>query len=139
METQQAMHYIRILDGGGDVWGVRIPDVPGCHGGGATPEAAVADASSALREIAADAAACGEELVRARTLTELVAAGEGPRTGEAAVMIPLLLERGRLVKANISMDAGTLAAIDAAAARRGLTRSSFMVTAALEKITASGG
>ena len=98
----------------------------------------MADASSALREIAADAA-CGEELARARTLTELVAAGEGPQAGEAAVMIPLLLERGRLVKANISMDAGTLAAIDAAAARRGLTRSSFMVTAALEKITASGG
>ena len=31
-------YYVGILDGAKDVWGVRMPDVPGCHGGGATPE-----------------------------------------------------------------------------------------------------
>ena len=30
------MHYVGILDGSGDVWGVRVPDVEGCVGGGAT-------------------------------------------------------------------------------------------------------
>ena len=41
---------------------------------------------------------------------------------------------GRLVTANISLDAGTLAAIDEGAAAHGLTRSAFMASAALEKI-----
>ena len=43
-------NYIGILDGGGEAFGVRIPDLPGCFGGGATPEAAVADAMSAAPE-----------------------------------------------------------------------------------------
>ena len=34
--------YVGILDGSGTVWGVRVPDLPGCHGGGETPEAAIA-------------------------------------------------------------------------------------------------
>ena len=42
--------YIGILDGSGKTYGVRIPDLPGCYGGGATPEAAIADAMSAARE-----------------------------------------------------------------------------------------
>ncbi|TIL61817.1 MAG: DNA-binding protein, partial [Mesorhizobium sp.] len=25
--------YVGILDGADDVWGVRVPDLPGCHGG----------------------------------------------------------------------------------------------------------
>ena len=48
------IYYVGILDGSGDTWGVRIPDCPGCHGGGATPEAAISDAISALREWAAE-------------------------------------------------------------------------------------
>ena len=38
-------YYVGVLDGGGEVWGVRIPDIPGCVGGGKTPEAAIADAA----------------------------------------------------------------------------------------------
>jgi metal-responsive CopG/Arc/MetJ family transcriptional regulator len=41
-----------------------------------------------------------------------------------------------LVKANLSLDAGLLAAIDDAAASRGLTRSAFLASAAREKISA---
>ena len=44
-------NYVGILDGKDDVWGARIPDVPGCYGGGPTPEAAMADAASALAEL----------------------------------------------------------------------------------------
>jgi hypothetical protein len=54
---------------------------------------------------------------------------------ESTVLIPLVLHRGRVVKANISLDAGSLSAIDAEAKRQGLTRSTFMVGAALDKIT----
>ena len=35
--------YVGILDGHGKTWGVRIPDLPGCYGAGATGEAAIAD------------------------------------------------------------------------------------------------
>jgi metal-responsive CopG/Arc/MetJ family transcriptional regulator len=53
-------------------------------------------------------------------------------------VVPLILETGRAVKANLSLDAGLLAAIDEAAAARGLTRSAFLASAAREKIAAEG-
>ncbi len=61
---------------------------------------------------------------------------EAMSDGAVLVAIPLLIESGKSVRANISMDQGILAAIDAAAAERGLTRSSFLTSAALEKIRA---
>ena len=59
-----------------------------------------------------------------------------PQAGEAAVLIPLLLDSGRTVRANLTLDAGLLAAIDEEASLRGLTRSAFMASAAREKIEA---
>ena len=133
-------YYIALIDGEGDVWGARFPDFPGCHGGGATPEAAIADATAALRIFAADMIADGEAIPPPRTLTQLVADGDGLDAGEAAfsTLIPLLLDKGRPVRANISLDAGLLETIDAEAKRRGVTRSAFLVSAALDKITAGG-
>jgi predicted RNase H-like HicB family nuclease len=129
--------YIGILDGSKDVWGVRIPDVPGCHGGGATPEAAIADAISALREFAAHQQTKGIVLKAPRTVHEVIRDKEAefdPGAGEAIVMVPLILDQARPVKANISLDAGLLDAIDEEAKRRGLTRSAFITSAALDKI-----
>jgi predicted RNase H-like HicB family nuclease len=128
--------YVGILDGGGTVWGIRLPDVPGCHGGGATPEAALTDAISALRELAAHYAATGIALPRARSMADIIRdkSSEYDPTRESLVLVPLLLERARPVKANISLDAGLLEAIDEEAERRGLTRSAFLTSAALDKI-----
>ena len=50
------MYYVGILEGAGEGWGVRVPDCPGCHGRGATADAAISDAISALRECAAQMA-----------------------------------------------------------------------------------
>lgn len=61
-----------ILDGSDDVWGVRIPDVAGCHGGGPTFEAALADATSALREVAAYYIEHGMPIPAARGMTEVI-------------------------------------------------------------------
>jgi predicted RNase H-like HicB family nuclease len=130
-------HYIGILDGANDVWGVRIPDVPGCYGGGNTPEAALAAAISALREVAAHHAAEGIALNAPRLVQAIIRDKEAkfnPKAGESLVMVPLLLDRHRPVKANISLDAGLLEAIDAEAKCRGLTRSAFLTSAALDKI-----
>ena len=48
---KQPRTYVGILDGSGNVWGVRIPDIDGCVGGGATPEAAISDVTQALRHV----------------------------------------------------------------------------------------
>jgi len=129
--------YVGILDGSGKVWGVRIPDVPGCHGGGPTPEAAIADAISSLREFAAHQKSKGISLEPPRTVREIIGDKTtefNPKAGEAMVMVPLILDRGRPAKANISLDAGLLEAIDEEAERRGLTRSAFFTSAALDKV-----
>jgi len=130
-------YYVGILDGAKEAWGIRIPDVPGCHGGGATPEAAIADAISALREFASHQAAKGIALKSPRRVQTVIAdkaSGFDAAAGESIVMVPLILDRGRPVKANISLDAGLLEAIDDEAVRRGLTRSGFLASAALATI-----
>lgn len=132
---EKALRYVGIVDGGGDVWGVVIPDFPGCHGGGPSPAQAVEDATRALREFAADMIARGEDLPEATDLGDIM---EGQKSGAydagATVFVPLLIDRNRVVKANITVDAAYMAAIDQAARERGMTRSKFLVTSALERI-----
>jgi predicted RNase H-like HicB family nuclease len=130
-------YYIGIVDGKDDVWGVRIPDLPGCLGGGPTADAAIADATSAASEWAAYMIAKGYPINPPRDRQAIVNDPdvEYMATTESTHLIPLIINRFRPVKANISLDAGILETIDAAAKSRGLTRSTFMVGAALEKIT----
>lgn len=127
------VHYVGVLDGAKDVWGVRIPDIPGCVGGGATAEAAIADAVAALRDVVAHKRDGGFAVAEPSSLAAIIASGEiGER--ESAVMIPLLVDSGRTVRANVSFDEALLEAIDSAAKERGLTRSAFLASAAREKI-----
>ena len=116
------------------------PDLPGCHGGGATVEAAIlADATSAARAWAEYKIGKGNVVPVARPLRQIIDDGEfDVAAGETAVMIPLLLDSGRAVRANPSLDAALLAAIDEAAKVRGLTRSAFVASAARDKIMAEG-
>lgn len=110
------MYFVGILDGTAGVYGVRIPDVPGCHGGGATATEAIADAISALSEMAPQASA-----VTPRQPNEIAAdrnAEFNAVRGESFVLLPLLSESGHQVRANISLDARQLAVIDQAAALR---------------------
>jgi len=93
-------YYVGVLDGRGDVWGVRIPDLPGCVGGGATPAAAIADAAEALRDVVYHKRQGGFAWPPPSTLSEILDAGKIGE-GESAVMVPLLLDSGRTVRANI--------------------------------------
>jgi predicted RNase H-like HicB family nuclease len=129
------MHYVGVLDGSGNLWGVRVPDLPGCVGAGSTPEEALVNAAKALRDVIAHKTSGAFAVPKARSVSEVVAAGE-IEAGEAAVLIPLLLDSGRTVRANVTFDAGLLEAIDEAAQQRGLTRSAFLASAAREKIEA---
>ena len=132
-------YYVGILDGSKTVWGVRIPDVAGCHGGGRTPELAIEDAISALRDVAVIMANESDPLPKPRRIADVLidpATEFDAAAGESVVMLPLLLDKARSVKANISLDAGLLEQIDAEAKRRGITRSAFLVSAARDKIMA---
>jgi predicted RNase H-like HicB family nuclease len=127
--------YVGILDGAGKTYGVRLPDLPGCYGGGATPEAAISNAMSAAREWLGHRETKGEAAPKPRTMaqilkTETIDAAQN----EAAVMIPVVLDAGRTVRANLTFDAGLLQAIDAEATRRGLTRSAFLASAARDRL-----
>ena len=132
-------YYVGILDGEGDCWGVRIPDSPGAFGAGPTPDAAVQNAVTGLAAWAEATLKDGDGLPAARSLAAIKAdPGDAPRIedGDIAVIIPLLLDSGRTVRANLTLDAGLLETIDAEAARRGLTRSAFLASAARDKIGA---
>jgi predicted RNase H-like HicB family nuclease len=128
-------NYVGILDGSGKAFGVRIPDLPGCYGAGKTPEAALADAMSAAREWIAHKVTQGEAPPKPSTMVQILKSEKiDAKQNEAAVIIPVVLDSGRTVRANLTFDAGLLEAIDAEAERRGLTRSAFLASAARERL-----
>ncbi len=127
--------YVGILDGSGKSYSIRIPDLPGCYGAGLTPEAAIADAMSAARDWISHRAVKGEAAPKSRSMAQIMKMEEiDPTQNEVAVILPVVLDAGRTVRASLTFDAGLLAAIDAEAARRGLTRSAFLASAARERL-----
>lgn len=131
--------FFAVLDGGPGAYGVYFPDCPGCTAMGASIEEAFANAIEALAEWAHDAVAAGR-LPVARTPDDLRHDADVAATlaeGGSLLGVPLVIESGRAVKANISLDQGLLDAIDDAARRAGVTRSAFLASAAREKIAAS--
>src|SRR5271169_1122003 len=99
--------YVGVIDERRGTWGVRIPDLPGCYGAGDSAEAALRDAASAAREWIVHQEAQGIARPKARTTSEILASGEiNLAAGEAAVLIPLIIDLGRTVRANLTFDAG---------------------------------
>ena len=133
--------YVAIIDGRPGAFGVVIPDLPGCTSGGRTVDDALSNAVEAVTLWVEDAQADGEQVPKPRSADKLrknpeVAAALA--RGGVLAYVPLVLDAGRPVKANLSLDAGLLGAIDEAAERRGLTRSAFLASAAREKIESEG-
>jgi len=133
--------YVAIVDGAPGAYGVVVPDLPGCTSGGATVDAALRNAVEAVTLWVEDARADGEKIPKPRPAEKLrrdpdVAAALD--AGGVLAYVPLVLDAARPVKANLSLDAGLLNAIDEAAQRRGLTRSAFLASAAREKIESEG-
>ncbi len=126
------MRYIAFLHGDGDGFGISFPDFPGCVSDGATAEEAVARAEAALAFHVEGMEEDGEALPRPRTLDEVLADADLAewRSGAQVVHVPLLIDRGTARRVNVSLDPGLLDAIDAEAARRGMTRSAFLSSAA---------
>ncbi|TPJ73763.1 type II toxin-antitoxin system HicB family antitoxin [Mesorhizobium sp. B2-7-1] len=80
--------YIGILDGSNNVWGVRVPDLPGCHGGGVSPEQAIADAAFAVCEWTEARIAKHLPVPKPRALVDLLRSGEiDSASGDSAVIV----------------------------------------------------
>jgi len=133
--------YVAIVDGKPGAFGVVVPDLPGCTSGGESVDEALRNAVDAVTLWVEDARADGEKIPKARSAEAL---REDPEVATALAhggilaYVPLVLDAGRPVKANLSLDVGLLEAIDEAAERRGLTRSAFLASAAREKIESEG-
>jgi predicted RNase H-like HicB family nuclease len=136
-----ATRYIVVVDGKPGAYGMYVPDMPGCTSMGDTIAELLVNAQEALQLWGEDVLKSGERLPQPRTIEAIRKDPDVARDlaeGGVLAVVPLVLETGRPVKANLSLDAGLLAAIDEAAAARGLTRSAFLVSAAREKIAAEG-
>lgn len=135
------MRYVAIVDGGPGAYGVVVPDLPGCTSGGSTIDEALRNAVEAVTLWVEDARAEGEKIPKPRPAEKLrrdPEVGAALDQGGVLAYVPLVLDAARPVKANLSLDAGLLNAIDEAAERRGLTRSAFLASAAREKIESEG-
>ena len=129
--------YVALVDGKPGAYGVVFPNGPGCTSMGDTVEGALANAVEALAYWAEDV----DPMPKPRSITQLRRDPEvraALADSDALALVPLVRDASRPVKANLSLDAGLLAAIDEAAAARGLTRSAFLASAAREKIAAEG-
>jgi predicted RNase H-like HicB family nuclease len=125
----EAMRYTVLIDGELGAYGVVFPDLPGCVAMGKTIEEALANAADVLREWFDVSEEQGDTVPPPRPLEDLrgdpeVAAALAE--GASLASVPLIRETGRPVKANLSIDSGVLAAIDAAAERHKLTRSGMV-------------
>lgn len=107
-------------------YGVSFPDVPGCFSAADRLEEVIAQAGEALAlwfEHGGDAKPRDLDAISVEVADEL-------SQGAFLIAVPLLTQSMRTVRVNLSINQGTLADIDAAAAARKLTRSAFLVEAA---------
>ena len=139
--AKPATRYVVVVDGKPGAYGMYVPDMPGCTSMGETIADLLSNAQEALQLWAEDAVNSKEGLPKPRSI-EAIRKDPGVAhdlaEGGVLAVVPLVMETGRPVKANLSLDAGLLAAIDEAAAAHGLTRSAFLASAAREKIAAEG-
>jgi predicted RNase H-like HicB family nuclease len=114
----------------GSAYGVSFPDLPGCFAAADSEDAILRKAVEALELWFEDEAAVaprGLQAIAAEVADDLA-------EGAFLIAVPLVQPSSRQKRVNISLDAGTLAAIDAAADGLGLTRSGFLTMAALNEI-----
>jgi predicted RNase H-like HicB family nuclease len=121
--------YVAVIDGHSGAYGAWFPDLPGCVAMGKSIDDLLRNAAEAMRDWAEVSLERGERAPEPRKLEALRAASDvAEAIAEGALLrsVPLVLTTGKPKKANLSIDEGVLAAIDAEAKRRGLTRSAFV-------------
>jgi predicted RNase H-like HicB family nuclease len=133
-----SIQYVAVIEKEPDsAFGVWFPDVEGCFSAGDTLEEAVANAAVALRQHTEALESAGRHLIAARHVDDVLRDKDvraAIKKGAVLFSVPLLADAGRTVRINISLDKGLVDQIDAAASKRGLTRSAFIAQATREKI-----
>jgi len=125
------MDYIAIIHKDADSdYGVSFPDFPGCITAGHTVEEAKNMAIEALQVHIEGMIEDGETIPTPSVLDDIMT---DPVFESGVAFLVTYQGQPKQVKANISTTDITLAAIDAAAKRYGMTRSAFFVQSALEK------
>ena len=131
--------YVALIDGEAGAYGVTVPDLPGCTAMGASVEEALANIVEAMRDWAEVAEETGGTVPAPRSAEAVRAdpdVAEELAAGAMLATVAMVRETGRPVKANLSLDSGVLAVLDAEAKRAGLTRSAMVE--ALTKRMAAG-
>ena len=126
-------HYFAVVHKEKDsAYGVYFPDVPGCF--------SAADSMDDLQQNAAKALALyfEDEPMNEPTTLETIKNNKRVAADLKAVAfllaVPLIKLTAKTLKANITMNAGLLAAIDKVAKSRGITRSSFLADLARREL-----
>ncbi|OLP56057.1 CopG family transcriptional regulator [Rhizobium rhizosphaerae] len=117
-------------------FGLSFPDLPSVFSAADEEGDLIDKAAEALRLWAED-----EELPEPTPIDVLLARPdlrEELAQGAFLIRVPLIEDDVRVVRANVTFEAGTLRAIDAAAAKRGLTRSAFLASCARKEIERAG-
>lgn len=111
-------------------YGVHFPDLPGCFSAADDLDDVLPNAIEAMElwlEDQAEPEASGVSAIREQAAQDLA-------EGAFLIAVPRVTTSSKLARVNLSLDMGTLAAIDAAAAARKLTRSAFLTEAARNEI-----
>ena len=111
-------------------YGVHFPDLPGCHSAADDLDKVLPNAIEAMElwlEDQPEPEASSVAAIRENAAGDLA-------EGAFLIAVPRMTVSGKLARVNVSLDMGTLAAIDAAARARKLTRSAFLAEAARNEI-----
>jgi predicted RNase H-like HicB family nuclease len=117
-------------------FGVSFPDLPAVFSAVDEEDDIVANAMEALGLYAADTRLPVPSSVQTLMARDDVRAQIAE--GAFLVRVPFIEDDARVIRVNISMEAGMLRALDAAAERRGLTRSAFLASCARHEIERIG-
>lgn len=117
----------------GSVYGVTVPDVPGCHSYGDTIEDAIRNAREAITSHIETLVELGEEVnFTCTSIGELASRKEFADAVWALADVDITKLDSRLERINISLPRFVLHKIDSYVEKRHESRSGFMARAALE-------
>jgi predicted RNase H-like HicB family nuclease len=119
--------YPAIIERAGKAFSVYFPDLPGCTSAGRTAQEAALNAEEALAGHLLEAANQGEDLAGP---SDIAALERDPEVDEVARVLVRAELPGKVVRLNITLDEGLVAAID----RVAKNRSGFLADAAREAL-----
>ena len=129
------VYYAVVEQEGDSAFGISFPDLPSVFSAADVEQDIVANAVEALRLWAED-----ENLPEPSPIAAIRARDdvrEALAAGGFLARVPLIEDDTRVVRVNLTFEAGMLEAIDAEAKRRGLTRTAFLASAARKEIEAT--